>query len=130
MFSPIDSKLVGQNIAKLRRHKEIKAATIATKIGLTESAYTKYERGETAITLDFLNKVAEEFDVNPAQLMNATPSNIIESIHDISNSAFSGNVIGDPTFNITNEAQEKLLESILEQNKKLTALIEKLAEKL
>jgi transcriptional regulator with XRE-family HTH domain len=130
MFSPIDSKLVGQNIAKLRRHREIEAATIATKIGLTESAYSKYERGETAITLDFLNKVSEEFDVNPAQLMNATPSNIIESIHDIANSAFSGNVIGDPTFNITNEAQEKLLESILEQNKKLTALMEKLAEKL
>jgi len=112
----------------VRRHRDIKAADIADKIGLSESAYTKYERGETAITVEFLNKIAEQFEVSAAEFINSVPSNIVENMHD--NSGSIANVVGDPTINITNEAQDKLLESIVEQNKKLTALMEKLADKL
>jgi transcriptional regulator with XRE-family HTH domain len=65
MFTPFDNKLVGRNVAKLRIHREIKAADMAGRLCISETAYTKYERGETTITLEFLNKVAEQFDVNP-----------------------------------------------------------------
>ncbi|MBN9299544.1 MAG: helix-turn-helix transcriptional regulator [Filimonas sp.] len=127
MFSTLDNKLVGSNIAKLRRHREIKATDIASKLGLSESAYTKYERGETAITLEFLSNVSEFFEVSPTEFLSATPTNIVENIHNSQNN-FSNT--SSHVFNFGNEAQEKMFESILEQNKKLTALLEKLAEKL
>ncbi|XZF14770.1 helix-turn-helix domain-containing protein [Chitinophagaceae bacterium MMS25-I14] len=125
MFTALDNKLVGQNIAKLRRHRDIKASDMAGRLHISEPAYTKYERGETAITLEFLNKVAEQFDVNPAEFLNATPQNIVENIHD-------SNVYGlqstGTTINVTNE--KEIIDTILEQNKKLTALMEKLMERL
>jgi transcriptional regulator with XRE-family HTH domain len=125
MFTPFDNKLVGRNVAKLRRHREIKAADMAGRLGISETAYTKYERGETTITLEFLNKVAEQFDVNPNEFLNATPQNIIENIHD---SQVYGLQSTGTTINVTN--QKEIIDTILEQNKKLTELMEKLANKL
>ena len=78
----IDNKQVGQTISKFRQYKGIKASEIAKQIGMTEAAYTKYERGETAITVDFLNKVGAFMHVNPIQFLSSTPENIVENIHD------------------------------------------------
>lgn len=125
MFTPLDNKLVGRNVAKLRKHREIKALDMAARLGISETAYTKYERGETAITLDFLNKVAEQFDVNPNEFLNATPNNIVENIHD---SHVYGLQSTGTTINVTN--QKEIIDTILEQNKKLTELMEKLSGKL
>ena len=50
----LDNKTVGRNIAKFRMLRDMKASTIAERLDLKEAAYTKYERGETAITLDVL----------------------------------------------------------------------------
>jgi transcriptional regulator with XRE-family HTH domain len=81
MYIPLENKTVGQSIAKLRTHKEIKAEEIAKYLKLSVSAYTKYERGETAITIPFLNIVAQFFNVSPLELLNNGPENIIENIH-------------------------------------------------
>ncbi|XZF14440.1 helix-turn-helix domain-containing protein [Chitinophagaceae bacterium MMS25-I14] len=122
MFTALDNKMVGQNIAKLRRHRDIKASDMAGRLGLGEASYTKYERGETAITLDFLNKVAEQFDVNPNEFLNATPTNIIENIHES-----QVNLVTTNQTIIHNDKQDKIIEAILEQNKALTKLLEKMA---
>jgi len=53
----INNLVVGRNIAKYRKIKEVKASDIAKQLGMKEATYTKYERGETAITIDFLQKV-------------------------------------------------------------------------
>lgn len=49
---------IGQNIANLRKLKGIKAFEMAKRLNMKESTYTKYERGETAITIEFIDKVA------------------------------------------------------------------------
>ena len=125
MFTPLDNKLVGRNVAKLRKHREVKAADMAGRLGISETAYTKYERGETVITLEFLNKVAEQFDVNPNEFLNATPYTIIENIHD---SNVLNNTGGDVTNTLNND--KEIIQAVIEQNKKLTELMEKLAGKL
>jgi transcriptional regulator with XRE-family HTH domain len=131
MFTPLDNKLVGSNVAKFRRHRDIKAADMAARLGLSETAYTKYERGETAITLDFLNKISKEFDVNPNEFLNATPENIVENIHD--SSVNVGNDVGGD-FITTNDEQTKLLtkavEALIDQQKALVTLMEKLGNKI
>ena len=72
------NKIVGQNITKLRKYREIKAFIVAKHLGMSESNYTKYERGETAITLDFLNRISDFFEVDMISLLISTPENIIE----------------------------------------------------
>jgi transcriptional regulator with XRE-family HTH domain len=71
---------VGQNISKYRKIKDMKAAVAATQVGLKESSYTKYERGETAITVEFLQKIADILDVDPIKLLAADPSRFLETI--------------------------------------------------
>lgn len=82
MFVPLENKIVGQSIAKLRTHRDVKAAEIAKVLKLGIAAYTKYERGETAITIPFLNKVAHFFNINPLEFISNKPENIVENVHD------------------------------------------------
>jgi transcriptional regulator with XRE-family HTH domain len=81
MYCPIENKVVGETISKLRLHRNKKAREIANYLELSESAYTKYERGESAITIPFINKIARFFDIHPVELIQYTSENIIENIH-------------------------------------------------
>lgn len=81
MKSMIDNKTIGRNISKVRKHKEMKAMEIAKHLGISESAYTKYERGETEITLSFIQKVCEYLDVDPITIFEATPDSVIERVY-------------------------------------------------
>jgi transcriptional regulator with XRE-family HTH domain len=93
MFIPLENKTVGQSIAKLRKHRDIKAEEIARILKIGETAYTKYERGETAITIPFLNTVAQFFNINPLQLISNKPENIVENVHNSNVAMNNGNFI-------------------------------------
>ncbi len=118
----IDNLTIGQNIAKFRKLKSIKAFDIAQKISLSESAYTKYERGETAITIDFVQKVADVLEIDPLQILATSPNNILENI---SNSSIA--IQHHSTFQSYNEKQTqqvlKLMESVVLLNERLVTLI-------
>lgn len=77
----IDQAVVGQNIAIIRKRRNIKASVIAHRLQMSESNYTKYERGEINITLEFLNQIAEYFNVKVIDLLISNPDNIFENIH-------------------------------------------------
>lgn len=119
----IDSKAVGQNIARIRKLKDIKAADLALQLGLKEAAYTKYERGETFITLEFIQKVAAVLKIDPAQLLASNISNIFDNFQ---HSPVS--IHGTSTYHAADPAQNerlvKLMESVIEMNKKLIAILE------
>jgi len=91
---------------------------------MKEQTYLKYERGETQITVDFVQKIAETLKVDPLMLIATTPSNFIDSIND---SAVSFN--GNSTYNNTNEEQMqmilKLMENVIAMNDKIIKLLEK-----
>lgn len=120
----MDNLTIGQNIAKFRKLKDIKAFDMAERLGLKEAAYTKYERGETAITIDFVQKVAEVLEINPLQILTTSPNNILENIQ---HSLIA--IQHHSTFQTYNEQQTqlmlKLIESIVSLNQRLVSVLEK-----
>ncbi len=120
----LDNLMVGQNIAKFRKLKDLKAYDVAEQLGMKETTYTKYERGETAITIDFIQKVAEILEVNPLAIISATPGNFL---HSITNSSIA--IQENSTFQTMNEKQMaimlKLLENVSGVNERLITLLEK-----
>jgi len=127
MYCPIENKVVGETISKLRLHRNKKAREIANYLELSESAYTKYERGESAITIPFINKIAMFFDIHPIELIQYTSENIIENIH-------NAGITSQPNERLTNFTREiielmvKLIEfkdkQIEQGNLQITSLIE------
>jgi transcriptional regulator with XRE-family HTH domain len=81
MYAEISNQTVGQSICQYRRHKGFKALEIARFLKISTQAYTKYERGETAITLNFLNAVARFLNVNPLHFITNGPESVVENIH-------------------------------------------------
>ena len=84
--------------------------------------YLKYERGETQITIDFVQKVADVFKVSPLMLLTVTPGNIIENGNN-SPIAINGE-------NHTADEQQmgliaKLIETQIAMNEKIMKLLEK-----
>lgn len=120
----MDSLTIGQNIAKFRKLKDFKAFDVAEQLGMKEATYTKYERGETAITIEFVQKVSEILGVDPIQLITTSPGNILENIQHSSIA-----IQHHSTFQAYNEQQAqtmlKLMESIIALNERLVSFFEK-----
>lgn len=121
-FTVLENKTIGRNLYKFRKIREKKAFDVADYIGISEAAYTKYERGESKITIDLVQKAAEFLEVDPLQIIASQPGHIIENV---SNSPFA--IQG--TVNATNEEQTKLItkliENVIAMNEKVMALLEK-----
>lgn len=115
MYKELDSKKIGQAISKLRTHRDIKAVEVANHLSISESAYTRYERGETPVNIPFLNSVAQFFDVNPIHFIQNGPENVVENIHNSTialqtNSSFSS--INEDFMGQVIKLQEKLLDVV------------------
>lgn len=52
---------------------------VAEYIGIGEAAYTKYERGETRITIEIIQKVAEFLKIDPIRLITEAPATYVEN---------------------------------------------------
>src|SRR4051794_4715070 len=114
----LDNKIIGRNLSKFRRLQDIKAADLADRIGMKEAAYTKYERGETAITLEFVQKVADALKVDPISILSASPDNFIESISSSPMAGMNNTVAGD-----LNNTDPKIIESLVKQNETMIDLM-------
>jgi transcriptional regulator with XRE-family HTH domain len=123
----LDNKLIGRNLAKFRKLRDIKASDLADRIGMKEGAYTKYERGESAITVELVQKVAAALDVNPISILTAAPDNFIESISNNTSSAVANTIDIAGDFNAENK---QMTEGLLKQNETIIKLMEKVIELL
>jgi transcriptional regulator with XRE-family HTH domain len=123
-FTVLENKTIGRNFSMFRKVKDVKAAAVADYVGISETAYTKYERGESKITVDIIQKVAECLKIDPLQLLSVTPSNFLENIH-YSPISFNGN----STLHALNDDQTKmmlkLVENVMAMNEKIMALLDK-----
>jgi transcriptional regulator with XRE-family HTH domain len=137
----LTNKQVGRNLQKFRMMRDMKASEIAEKIGMKEAAYSKYERGETKMTIDLVQKVATALKVDPIAILSAAPDNFIETISNSNNSNSPGIGIGNENdienkfdiagdYNtIDKQQQEHILELIKNQNELTKMLIELLGKK-
>jgi transcriptional regulator with XRE-family HTH domain len=126
-ISPIlDDKAIGRNLYLYRKMADLKVIEVAERLGLKESAYSKYERGETGFTLDFIKRAAEVLHVNPLLLLTVTPNNIIESGNN-SPGAILGMVYGNYTYQTVNDQQNQMMLKLMEN---ITTLSDKVVELL
>ncbi len=122
----LDNKKVGHRIYIHRKIAGLKAFDVAERLGMKEAAYTKYERGETKITVEFVQKVAEIFGIDPLQLLSSTPAAFFDNI---SNSTIL-NTSTFHTFHGHNEKQNDavllLIGNVVEMNKRIMDLLERI----
>ena len=87
---------------------------MAKRLNMKESTYTKYERGETAITIEFINKVANVLSIEPLQVLIFSPTTILDRF---SHSSQSNSVK-------PNTEMSAIIEGIISLNQKLTLVLE------
>lgn len=79
-FPVLNNPTIRRNIATFRKLRHKKAWEVAEYLGLKEATYTKYERGESQITIELLQRVAELLQVNPLKILLADPDHYVESL--------------------------------------------------
>ncbi|WP_134091407.1 helix-turn-helix domain-containing protein [Olivibacter sp. XZL3] len=125
-FTVLENKTIGRNLARFRKFREKKALEVADYLGLSEAAYTKYERGESKITIELIQRVSEFLQVDPLQLVASNSGHVVEN----SNSPNSPIAIQEnSSFQTTNEEQTKLItklvENVIAMNERIMKLLDK-----
>lgn len=122
-FTILENQTIGRNISMFRKIRGVKAFDIADQLGMKEATYTKYERGETNITIEFVQKVAEILRVDPIQILTTSPAHFLENIQHSSIA-----IQHHSTFQTVNEQQTqmmlKLMENVLSVTEKLIKLVD------
>ncbi len=125
----LDNRAIGGNISMYRKIRGFKASDIAERLGISESSYTRYERGETSITVDLVKQIAGELNVDPVTLLSIHPSNFIDNANSPNSVVISSNSMNSSQLHTTNEEQTKimlkLLESVISLNERLVSILEK-----
>jgi len=121
-FTVLDNKIVGRNMYITRKIKDTKAAEVADYLGISESAYTKYERGESQITIDIVQRVAQCLKVDPLNIISASHGNFVEAGN---NSPVAINGYNETLHEETINLMRKLIENQIAMNEKIMAMLEK-----
>ena len=80
---------IAEKIRKLREVKGLKQETMAKRMGLTTNGYGKIERGESSITLDRLEQIAQVLEVSTLDILQFD-DNFVYNITTMNNSATNG----------------------------------------
>ncbi|MBN7816917.1 helix-turn-helix domain-containing protein [Algoriphagus pacificus] len=123
-FTVLENKTIGRNFYMFRKLRDRKALEVAEFLGIKEATYTKYERGESKITVDLIQKVAEYLNVDPLHLISAQPGHVIEHL---TNSPVSINSSNNHT--IINDKQTEVMMKMMETMMQMNEAIRKILEK-
>ncbi|MCB0710454.1 MAG: helix-turn-helix transcriptional regulator [Chitinophagaceae bacterium] len=61
---------IADNIKDIREEKKLKQVAVAAHIGVDKSAYSKIEKGQRALTVEELQKMAQLFNMTADQILN------------------------------------------------------------
>ena len=119
-FQPM---LIGQKIKKIRELKNFTQSHLASELGITQSAYSKMELGETEVSLTKLHKIAEVFGMSPEEIMTFNEQMIFNVMH---NQTGNGFVINKGV----SDNEKKLYEDQIAQLKEEINYLKKVLDKL
>ncbi len=97
---------IGQKIKKLRELKNFTQTHLAQELGVTQSAYSKIELGESEVTYSKLEKISEVLGMKPEDVISFNESMVFNVMHN--NNGHNGFVINNN--NITDN-ERKLYEN-------------------
>ena len=89
----MDTLRIGQKIKKLRELKNLTQEHMAEVIGLSQSAYSRIELGETEVTYSKLERISAELGMRPEEVIAFNESMVFNVMH---NQTGNGLVIQTP----------------------------------
>lgn len=119
-FQPLQ---LGQKIKKLRELKNFTQSHIASELGITQSAYSKIEQGETEVSYSKLSKIAEVLGMAPEEIMTFNEQMIFNVMHNQTGNGF----VVNKGFT---ENERKLYEDQITQLKEEVSYLKKVLDKL
>jgi transcriptional regulator with XRE-family HTH domain len=119
-FQPLQ---LGQKIKKLRELKNFTQSHIASELGITQSAYSKMEQGETEISYSKISKIAEVLGISPEEIMTFNEQMIFNVMH---NQTGNGFVVNKGI----SDNEKKLYEDQIAQLKEEVSYLKKVLDKL
>jgi len=112
------------NIRTIRKHKGFSHEAMAISLGISQAAYTKIEQGDTKLTIDRLQKIAEILDVKLGDLLEFEPQSFHQEIHN-NNSVTA--ISHQKVENLYQENRE-IYEKLIAAKEKQIVLLEKMLE--
>jgi transcriptional regulator with XRE-family HTH domain len=115
---------IGTKIKKLRELKNLTQEHMASVIGVTQSAYSRLELGETEITYSKLARIADELGMKPEDVISFNESMVFNVMH---NQTGNGLIIQNNT--LVNEERD-LYKLQIETLKEEVAYLKKIIDSL
>ena len=120
----MDDLNIGTKIKKLRELKNLTQEHMASVIGVTQSAYSRMELGETEITYSKLARIAGELGMKPEDVIAFNESMVFNVMH---NQTGNGLIIQNNT--LVNEERD-LYKLQIETLKEEVAYLKKIIDSL
>ena len=117
--------MLSERLKTIRKENHLTQEQMGQKLHMSQSAYCKYENDKTPASVGLLKKISEEFNIKMGELLNYIDTENVkfENIKPI-----DGNV--NPYDNHNFNSQKEKLDFLLENQKKLTSLIELILNKI
>ncbi|MBX9782633.1 MAG: helix-turn-helix domain-containing protein [Chitinophagaceae bacterium] len=109
-------KNIGDKIRIKRQTRGIERLEIAAKLGISENAYGKIERGETSLTIERLKDIADILETSIAELIDSA------IFYNVKNGNHSPVALHNSTLQVTDDEQSKSIQKLVEL---IPVLIEK-----
>jgi transcriptional regulator with XRE-family HTH domain len=121
----LQQKQIGHKIKKIRELKNYTQKHLADELGLSQSAYSKLELGETEIPFSRLEKIAEIFQMKPEELITFDDKTVFNI--NTMNNPNGGNIMSQITYTIS-ENERRLYEKQIETLRDEVDFLKKLLE--
>ena len=111
---------------RIRKARELKAysqALVSEKLGITQKAYSKLERGETKLNWDKLNQLSEIFEIDIWELINTKKELTLE----VNNSLDTAHINVDLLEKLIRQYEDKIksleskVQNLNKENQKLSS---------
>jgi transcriptional regulator with XRE-family HTH domain len=116
---------IGQKIKKLRELKNLTQTHLAQELGVTQSAYSKIEIGESEVTYSKLEKISSVLGMKPEDVIAFNES----MVFNVMNNQNGGNVFGDIN-NTISETERQLYQDQISLLKDEVAYLKLMLEKV
>ena len=107
-----------QKIKKIREDKGLSQEYMAMKLGISQSTYTKVERGEVNLYVDRLLKIIKIFDVGLAKIFDEDKQNMF-TVNSYDSSSNTNLQVVENMYNDNKDVVNKLQNVFEEENKHL-----------
>jgi transcriptional regulator with XRE-family HTH domain len=117
---------IGQKIKKLRELKNLTQTHMAHELGVTQSAYSKMELGESEVTYGRLEKISSVLGMKPEDVIAFND----QMVFNISNNQYGGNVFSQIDQKGITENERKLYQDQIDILKEEVAHLKEMLKKV